>query len=197
MTFILGVIVGAFAALLGLLLGPTTTETIEGPACSWMDDGPVRCGPTIINGLYQLPESGPVIVAKVDNGTVAPEYQEGYSVAIDAEGHVEIDETHSGITEHSTAEIGVDGLQNLLHKIDLVGFFYTLPLSSEFANADPPPGAGNSILSIQLTDGFWEVNGALLQDSNELATLEQAHYFVAVTVGLSDDDPMATPVAVA
>jgi hypothetical protein len=185
MSVIFGIIIGALLALFGLFGSWSEYEGTSGDqTCAVDDDGVSRCGPSKIDGLYQLPDSGVVVSAIVNNGPLPPEYQAGYEITIDADGHVTIEDTDEGTPEPavSTADIGVDGLQELLGDLETAGFFY-LPVWSEFEDADVPVGGGVSDLTVTLEDGTWEVYGAPLEDPDDIGILDSSQTIVANAVG--------------
>lgn len=166
--------------IVGLLLlfwSPMAATTYEGGTraqrCAAGEDGIDRCGPITVDGKYQLPAEGDVIRSVVHTGPVAPEYQAGYEIVVDAGGTVTITETPPGASGDlsqadrtaeetvRTEEIGADGVQDLLAELETCDFYY-LPQRSEFTDRDMPVGGSVSILEVQLADGAWEVSRAVL-----------------------------------
>jgi hypothetical protein len=178
MSLIVGLIVGVVFALLGLFGGYTSYEGADqASACVVAVNGTEHCSPVLVNGEYQLPDSGIVISAIVNAGPLPPEYQNGYEIAIDTTGHVVYTVTTEGNDTEYTAEIGVDGVQALLAELDGAGFFY-LPVADEFAGEDLPVGGQVSILDIELADGTWMVDGNTPLESQEQSTLDAAQAIV-------------------
>lgn len=184
-----------------LLFGYSTELTSESQSCVGVMQGePQRCGPTLIDDQYQVPASGMVIHAVVNVGPLPPEYQEGYEITIDAAGIATIVVTPLGAEEPitTTADLGPDGLQNLLRDLDNAGFFY-LPTTESLDETDVPIGGDVSNLQVTLVDDVWEVPGAALTGIDR-ETLDQAQRLLVIAVGLDPDNPtgnpdLATPVA--
>ena len=156
-------------------------------------DGDTRAGPTIVNGRYQLPASGTVVRAVVNNGPLPPEYQEGYEISIDVGGLATAVVTPQGaaadLGEERTAEqrtmtvdLGPDGLQALLRDLDATGFFF-LPQRHELEPNDFQVGGPVSNLTVTLAGGVWDVQGAGLR-GQDLAWLDEAQAIVARAIGL-------------
>src|SRR4051794_19167772 len=120
----------ALLALVGLLLfGFGAYESYPEPAvyssgCFSGSDGIERCSPELADGNYQLPDSGVVIHAAVNNGPVSPEDQQGYDIQIEADGGVTIEMTGpapgveatpaAATTSVETSTISVAEVQSLL-----------------------------------------------------------------------------------
>jgi hypothetical protein len=177
---LIGFILGILLALFGIA-GWSAYDGEDGTSeqtCTFADDGVERCGPTSVDGTYQLPAAGQVIRSFVHTGPVSPEYQEGYEIVVDADGTVTTTVTPLGASGDlgeseqtaeqivRTEEIGEAGVQELLTELDYCGFYY-LPQSNEFGDEDMPVGGSVSIIEVQLEDGTWEVSGALLDGMDE------------------------------
>jgi hypothetical protein len=173
-------VLGILFLLLFLFFG-FGTETVteyESQECTAADENdPMRCGPTLTNDRYQVPAEGVVIRARVNNGPVAPNSQEGYEIIVEVDGNVTINQMPMGSSDdlsagERTAEhearkerIGEEGVQQLLAELDGCGLFY-LPQRSEFEPADLPDGGGISVIEVRLDDGIWEVfNQTLTKDA--------------------------------
>lgn len=154
--------------------GPVSA--IETQRCTATSDGVGRCGPVLIGGLYQVPDAGPVILARVNNGAVSPESQVGYAIAVDADGTVTITEMSAASSRDQsedepdarqtvrTEQIGDAGVQELLSRLDSCGYYY-LTQRNEVDPAQLPDGGEISAIEVSLVDGHWEVlNQALLDD---------------------------------
>jgi hypothetical protein len=205
--------VSLLALLLVLLIslfavGSTSEEGSESQRCAAPVGETARCGPTIVDGTYQVPASGTVVAARVNNGSLPPEYQKGYEVTIDATGRATVVVTPVGASRYlgdartaepvtTIVELGVDGLQALLGKLDAVGFFL-LPTREDLSPEDVPVGGSTSNLDVTLADGEWDIEGAGLK-GDDRAALDEAQRILAKAVGLDPDDPTggvgATPVA--
>jgi hypothetical protein len=178
MSLIVGLIAGLFLALLGLFGGFTAYEGAnQAASCVVAVNGTEHCSPALVNGEYQVPDSGVVISSAVNNGPVAPEYQNGYAIEIDVTGHVTYTVTNEGKDTEYAAEIGGDGVQELLAELDSAGFFY-LPVADEFASESLPVGGQVSVLTVQLADGSWAVDGNTPLESWDQETLDAAQAIV-------------------
>jgi hypothetical protein len=187
------------ALLLLLLLsifgvGTGNTEgTSEEQTCVAEVGGSERCSPATTNGEYQLPSSGTVVHALVNNGPLPPEYQDGYEITIDAAGRATVVVTAPGASDdlgdqrtldpiRTTVDLGIDGLQQLLRDLDNAGFFF-LRTRDEIDPADIPIGGDVSNLEVTLADRSWDVEGAGLQ-SDDRVRLDEAQRVLAVAVEL-------------
>ena len=174
MGFLLGILLALLLWIFGIGAIRDGESEVESQACAVAMDGVERCGPTMVDDGYQVPDDGDVIRVIVDNGPVSPDSQEGYEIVVDAAGTVTITETPLGASGDlpesertaeqivRTEEIGPEGVQGLLFSLDGCGFYY-LPQSGEVPDADMPVGGSVSYIEVRLDDGFWEVSGSLLE----------------------------------
>jgi hypothetical protein len=197
-------------ALLALLLllflsifsgGPSPADgTSEAQTCMADAGGVQRCSPATIDGEYQLPASGTVIHAVVNNGPLPPEYQAGYEITIDATGQATVIVTPEGAAESlgdqrtaeqitTVVELGTDGLQHLLRDMDNSDFFY-LPTRAEVEAEDIIVGDDVSFIEVTLADGTWDISGSGMQPDDR-ARLDDVQSFLAAAVGLDPANPTA------
>ena len=193
----MGFLLGFLFALLLWFFGSEVVpdDSIESQSCSFSTDGIERCGPTMMDDLYQVPEEGEVIRAFVHTGPISPEFQEGYEIVVEADGTVTITVTPLGASGDlaesertaeelvRTEEIGPGGVQGLLRSLDACGFYY-LPQRGEFADEDMPVGGSVSILEVRLDDGIWEASEAVL-DGEGAATFEGCQGLLAEQFGVT------------
>jgi len=177
MGFLLGFLFALLLWILSSVAQPGDAGT-ESQACAIDMYGVQRCGPTMNEDGYQLPEEGEMIRSFVHTGPISPESQEGYEIVVDADGTVTITVTPLGAsgdlaeTERTaeeivrTEEIGPAGVQGLLKALDGCGFYY-MPQRGEFTDEDMPVGGSVSILEVRLDDGTWEVSQAVLETGDE------------------------------
>lgn len=193
MGFIVGLVLGALLAFLGLFGSFAAYEGAgesSAYSCYISDEGWERCTPQMVNGEYQLPESGSVIEAIVNAGPLPPEYQNGYSIKIDATGHVGYTVTTEGEDTEYSGEIGIDGMQVLLSELEGSGYYF-LPRAEEFDGEDMPVGGSVSVLSVNLLGGAWSVDGKTLMEASEQDSLSLAQSIVERAV--SRVIPIAAP----
>ena len=173
----------------------------EAQACVAAVDGAQRCSPSTIDGEYQLPASGTVIHVVVNNGSLPPEYQEGYEITIDATGEATVVVTPEGASaelgDQQTAEqtittvsLGVDGLQQLLRDLESESFFF-LPTRQEVEEDGVIAGDTVSVVDVTLQDGNWEISGSGM-DADDRARLDDVQRVIAAAVGFDPADPTAT-----
>ncbi len=155
--------------------------------------GPSSDGPSVVDGEYGVPAGDEIVIRIVENsGPVSPEFQTGYSVEIDADGHAEYVVTPEGASGDMTdptaapqvtvAELGEDGVQSLLQLLDVTGVF-------DLHNPDDeaPPGASVDLLEVTLDDGTWLTqNVALADEAAAPLDLAQALIVATVLAGASD-----------
>jgi hypothetical protein len=139
---------------------------------------------------FDLPDEDEIVVAAiVDNGPVAPEYQTGYSIRIEASGRVEVEFTPEGASPDAAEPTGEperwrydlddEGLQGLLVVLDELGFF-DLPPADE---SEMPDGGDVDFLRVSLADEEWEINAYGL-DEEEAARFAAIQTAVAVAAGV-------------
>ena len=194
MGFLLGFLFALLLWILSSVAQPGDAGT-ESQACAIDMYGVQRCGPTMNEDGYQLPEEGELIRSFVHTGPISPESQEGYEIVIDADGTVTITVTPLGAsgdlaeTERTaeeivrTEEIGAAGVQGLLMALDGCGFDY-MPQRGEIADEDMPVGGSVSILEVRLDDGSWDVSEVVLEAGDD-ATFEACQGFLADLFGLN------------
>ena len=139
---------------------------------------------------FDLPDEDEIVVeAIVDNGPVAPEYQTGYRIEIDASGRVDAEFTPEGASpdaddpsgepERWHYDLDEAGVQGLLIVLDELGVF-DLPSADE---AELPDGAGADFLRVTLDDEEWEINAYGLDDE-EVARFAAIQTAVAAAAGV-------------
>jgi hypothetical protein len=147
--------------------------------------------PRLVQGRYQLPAGAtPVIEAIVDNGPLAPALRTGYTVVIDARGHVVVTETPVGAKatpataaeRTTTREFGVAGLQRLLAALDALGFF-ALPQSGEPGADALLVGGPTREVAVTLADGGWRAEARRL--TTGMDQLEAALAAITAAAGVS------------
>jgi hypothetical protein len=157
-----------------------------------------RCTPTTINGEYQLPAAGTVIHVVVNNGSLPPEYQQGYEITIDATGLATVVVTPEGaaadLGDQQTTEqivtnvsLGTEGLQNLLRELESASFFF-LPTREEVEAEGVIAGDTVSVVEVTLEDGSWEISGSGM-DADDRAVLDTVQRSLADAVGLDPANP--------
>jgi hypothetical protein len=160
-----------------------------------------RCTPTTINGEYQLPASGTVIHVVVNNGSLPPEYQQGYEITIDAAGEATVVVTPEGaaadIGDQQTAEqiitrvsLGTEGLQQLLRDLESANLFF-LPTREEVEAEGVIAGDTVSVVEVTLRDGRWEISGSGME-ADDRARLDDVQRLIADAVGLNPANPTGT-----
>jgi hypothetical protein len=198
------------ALLLLLFLGLFTTGGFapypgasESQACMAEAGGAQRCSPTLVDGEYQLPASGTVIRAVVNNGSLPPEFQQGYEIAIDATGRATVVVTPEGASPDlgdqrsadqivTSVDLGTDGLQLLLHALDSAGYFF-LPTRAEVEAEGAIAGDTVSVVEVALQDATWEISGSGM-DADDRARLDDVQVLLAAAVGLDPADPTGASV---
>ena len=149
--------------------------------------GPSEDGPPVVDGQYELPAGDEIVIRIAENnGSVSPESQTGYTVEIDAGGHAEYvftpegasgDMTDPAAESHVTsAEIGEDGVQALLKRLDSTGVF-------DLANPEDeaPPGASVDFLEVTLDDEAWLIQNVALEE-DAATQLDLAQALIVATV---------------
>jgi hypothetical protein len=174
--------------------GVVVETSLSGPGvCLVVEGGHHHCTPTLVGIDFLLPASGTVIHAAVTNGPLPPESQQGYEITIDATGRATIVVTPHRAAESlgdrrtaepivSTADLGVDGLQQLLRTLYGASFFF-LRTTDEIDPADVPVGGAASSIEVTLADGTWRVSGPGLTPE-ERSLLDGAQSLVLAAVGL-------------
>jgi hypothetical protein len=199
----------SFLALLLLLLlslfaaggDATPAGTSEAQVCTAEAGGATRCSPATTNDQYQIPASGTVIHAVVNNGPLPPEYQQGYEITIDAAGDATVIVTPEGAAEglgdQRTAEqitrtvaLGTAGLQQLLRDLDNLGFFL-LPTRAEVEQDGVIVGDEVTYVEVRLLDGTWDIAGSGMEPDDR-EQLDAAQYVLATAVGLDPENPTGT-----
>lgn len=140
------------------------------------------------------PPAGEAAVRSVvDNGPIAPEFQAGYEITIDATGRAEIvimppgasaalaEEDRTAEPEVRTVELRGDELRALLVELDALGFF-ALTQADEVDPDELLVGGSTSRLTVTLVDGTWEVDGNGIPPA-ETEVLAAAQRLVAEAVG--------------
>ena len=149
--------------------------------------GPSEDGPSVVDGEYEVPAGDEIIIRVVENnGPVSPEFQTGYSVEIDANGHAEYVFTPAGASGDMTdptaapqvtvAELGEDGVQSLLQLLDATGVF-----DLDNPDDEAPPGASVDLLEVTLDEGTWVIQNVALEDE-AAAQLDLAQALIVATV---------------
>jgi hypothetical protein len=186
--------------IFGIWSGGTDVVT-EDQVCTAAEEGPERCGPTAVDGTYDLPASGTVVHALVNNGSLPPEYQQGYEITIDTTGQATVVVTPEGASPElgdlrtaeqitTTVDLGTDGLQQLLRDLDNQSFFL-LPTREEVERDGVIAGDSVSIVEVTLAEGTWEISGSGMEPGDR-ARLDAFQDILAITVGLNPANPTGT-----
>jgi hypothetical protein len=148
--------------------------------------------PELVEGRYQLPDDPAAIVIELrfGNPTLPPEYQYGYDVTVDASGHAVATispvgsraSTPTADRSELTAELGEDGLQDMLAELDALGLFALPP-------EDPDRlliGGEVDRIEVTLTDGQWRFNSWSLDRPNDLKRFAAAHEVILRGIGMDE-----------
>ena len=146
--------------------------------------------PRLVDGRYQLPDdpTATVIDLTFGNPTLPPEYQYGYEVTIDASGHAVATISPVGSrastptvdASEQSAELGEDGLQDLLAELEALGFFELPPEDPENLLI----GGEVDAIEVTLADGQWRVNSWSLEGSDLEEKFAAAHEAILGAVGI-------------
>jgi hypothetical protein len=135
---------------------------------------------------FPTPDCGTVVIqSTVNNGPVAPPYQQGYQITIDIEGTAIVSIKAQGTPTPSSqiVSLGQDRLQSLLQQLEQIGYFDLVAKMQGTPPAPPLVGGPTNTLSVWLNGQMWQVSGTGLSD-DDLATLNQAQKAVADAVGV-------------
>jgi hypothetical protein len=139
---------------------------------------------------FDLPDDDEFVIEAIsDNGSVAPEFQTGYLIQIEASGQVEAEFTPEGASpdaddptgklEHWEYDLDEEGVQGLLVVVDALGFF-DLPPADE---AEMPDGGHVDFLRVTLDDEALEINAYGLSEE-EMARFAAIQTAVAAAAGI-------------
>jgi hypothetical protein len=133
-----------------------------------------------------MPDCGTVVIQSiVNNGPVAPEYQQGIQITIDSDGNAIVETKTQGTPTPSMRieHLGPDALQSLLQQLRDIGFFDLVVKLQGTPPAPPLVGGPTNTLSVWLDGQSWQASGASLT-GDDLATLTRAQTAVANAVGI-------------
>jgi len=139
------------------------------------------------SGSFRLPANDDAVVVEaiVNNGSLPPEYQAGYEIAIAASGQAKArvypvgslsGEPSAPEVQEISVELGEDGLLDLLAVLEGSGFFQ-LPQEDE---GDIAAGDHVAVIDVRLANRTWTVNAASLE------TEEQGDAFEAALAAIED-----------